>query len=218
MRWCLSTPGSPGYVLPVVQSTSVIDVFPYTRRRSLMIYLEAVIKRVERCTWRPRSSELRDAVGGQDRLNSEIHSKAVIERVWKCTWGPRSSESRDALGGCDRANWRCTGRPWSSEIGDTLWGCDRVRFEMQLETEIQWTQRCTRRPWLSEFRDALAGYEWARLEEYWEAVNLEGGATAADTLPLSRKLAGSGRLSILGWCWRWCMLYSVLSHDHCMER
>jgi len=30
--------------------------------------------------------------------------------------------------------------------------------------------------------DALAGYDRARLEEYLEAVDLEGGATAAETL------------------------------------
>jgi len=36
--------------------------------------------------------------------------------------------------------------------------------------------------------------------------------------PRDEKLAGSVRLSILGWCCTWCMLYSVLTHDHCMER
>jgi len=45
-----------------------------------------------------------DALGGQDRVNSEIHSEAVIERVWRCIWRPRSSELRDALGGRDRAS------------------------------------------------------------------------------------------------------------------
>jgi len=88
----------------VAQSTSVTPVSPYTRRRSLTMYLEAVIERVERCTWRPRSSELRDALRSKDRVNSEIHSEAVIERVWRCTWGPRLSELRDALGGRDRAS------------------------------------------------------------------------------------------------------------------
>jgi len=66
MSWCLSTPGSPEYVLPVAQSTSVTPVSPYTCHRSLMMYLDAMIERVERCTWRPRSSELRDALGVQD--------------------------------------------------------------------------------------------------------------------------------------------------------
>ena len=32
------------------------------------------------------------------------------------------------------------------------------------------------------FGDAVAGYDRARLEQYLEVVNLEGNATAADTL------------------------------------
>jgi len=43
------------------------------------MHLEAVIELVERCTWRPRSSELRDALGGQDRVNSEMPLEAEIE-------------------------------------------------------------------------------------------------------------------------------------------
>jgi len=35
---------------------------------------------------------------------------------------------------------------------------------------------------LSEFGDALAGYDVARLEEYLEAIDLEGGITAAEIL------------------------------------
>ena len=127
-----------------------------------------------RCTLRPWSSELGDALGGLDRVNSEMHLETVMGRVW-----------------------RCTGRPWSSEFGDALWGCDRARLEIQLETEIEGTQRCSGRPWLSkvghklgsrdrlnsemhselwssEFRDALAaGYDRRRLEEYLEVVDLE---------------------------------------------
>jgi len=46
------------------------------------MHLEAVIERVSICTWRLRSSELRDALGDVDRVNSEMHLEAVIERVW----------------------------------------------------------------------------------------------------------------------------------------
>jgi len=88
MRWCQSTPGSPEYVLPVAQSTSVTRVSPYTRRPSLMMYLEAVIERVERCTWRPWSRGLRDALGGRDRARLVMHFEAVIKRVWRCHWRP----------------------------------------------------------------------------------------------------------------------------------
>jgi hypothetical protein len=49
------------------------------------------------------------------------------------------------------------------------------------------TQRCTWRPRSSKFGDALGGHDRSRLEEYLEVVNLEaldweGGATAADIL------------------------------------
>jgi len=114
MRYCLSTPGSPEYILRVAHSTSITPVSPYSHRRFLTIYLEAAIELVWRCTWRPRSSELRDALGGRDRSSLEMHWEAEIERVWGCTWRPRSSELRDALRGRDRAS-----------------------FEMQLEIEIE---------------------------------------------------------------------------------
>ena len=42
------------------------------------------------CTWRLRSSELRDALGGRDRASLEMHLETE-----------RSSELRDALGGRD---------------------------------------------------------------------------------------------------------------------
>jgi len=69
---------------------------------------------------------------------------------------------------------------------------------MHFEAVIERGWRCNWRPRLSELRDALGGYDRARLEEYLKAVDLEGGATAAETLAGSGKLAGSGRLSILG--------------------
>ena len=159
MRCCLSTPGSPEYILRVALSTTVTSVCPYTHRRSLTIYLAAVIHWVWRCTGRPWSIEFGDALGGRDWVNLEMHWEAVIEQVWRCTWRPRSSELRDAL-----------------------WGRDRVSLEMQLEAEIEGTQRSTLRLWPSAFGDSLAGYDRARLVEYLEAVDFEGGATAAETL------------------------------------
>jgi len=79
MRCCLSTPGSPEYIHRVAHSTSVTPVSPYTHRHSLTIYLEAVIKLVWRCTWRPNSSELRDALGGHDGSSLEMHLEAKIK-------------------------------------------------------------------------------------------------------------------------------------------
>jgi len=43
------------------------------------IHSEAVIERVWRCTWRPRSSELRDALGGRDRSSLEMCWEAEVE-------------------------------------------------------------------------------------------------------------------------------------------
>jgi hypothetical protein len=42
-------------------------------------------------------------------------------------------------------------------------------------------QGCTGRPCSSEYGDALVGYDQARLEQYLEAVDFEGDATAAET-------------------------------------
>jgi len=96
-----------------------------------------------------------------------------------------------------QSNSRCAGWWLSSELRDTLSGRDRASLELQLETEIEWTQSCTGRLWSSgyghalggrdrgnsemhselwsnEYRDALAaGYDRGRLEEYMEAVDLE---------------------------------------------
>jgi len=60
---------------------------------ALEIHLEAVIERVWRWTWRPRLSELRDALGG--RVGASLEMYLETERL---------SELSDALGGRDQAN------------------------------------------------------------------------------------------------------------------
>jgi hypothetical protein len=75
--------------------------------------------------------------------------------------------------------WRCIWRPYSREFGD-------------FEAEMKRRWRYTWRPQSSKFGDVLGGRDQARLEEYWEAVNLEvvnleavvreGGRTGAETL------------------------------------
>jgi hypothetical protein len=79
-------------------------------------------------------SEFEDALGGRDRVNSEMHLLAATKRVWRCTWRPRLSELRDTLASRDRAS-----------------------LEIHWEAVIEWTQRCTWRPSSSEFGDALGG-------------------------------------------------------------
>jgi len=66
-------------IYTVTLSTSVTPVSPYTRRRSLKMYLKAVIERVWRSAWRLRSSELRDALGDRDRASLEMHLQTEIE-------------------------------------------------------------------------------------------------------------------------------------------
>ena len=243
MRWCLSTPGSPKYGLPVAQSTSISPVSLYTRNPSLTMYLEALIERVKRCTWRPRLCELRDALGGKDRVNSEIHCEALIEQVWRCTWRPRLSELRDALGGRDTARlelnweaviewvWRRNWRPRLSELRDAIGNQDWVNSEMHWEAGIEWVWRCTYRLWSSGIREVLRrgrfGGRWdgSLVSIHWLTCNCGNVETWIQQHPPrdgklvgSRILDCSGRLLILGWCCTWCMLYSVLSHDHGMER
>jgi len=118
MRRCLSTPGSAEYILPITLSTSVTPVSPSNPRRCLIMYLEAMIERVWRCTWRPWSSAFGDAVGGRDSANLET----VILRVYRYTWWLWLSKCVDALGGHNWASlemqleavierdWRSTGR------------------------------------------------------------------------------------------------------------
>ena len=135
-----------------------------------------------RSSQRPWSSEVRDALGGRDRVSSEMHWEARIE--WTRRYRPRlwSSKVGDALGGRDRVNsemhleavieqvWRCTGRPWLREFGDALWGHDRARLEMQLETEIEWTQRCTCRLWSSMIGEVLgSGQFGGRRDGSWDS-------------------------------------------------
>jgi len=243
MRWCLSTPGSPEYVLPVAQTSSVTPVSPYTHRRLLAMHLEGVIEHVEKCTLRPRLRELRDTLGGYDQVNAEIHSEGVIERVLGCTWRPRLSELRDALGGHDRAslemNWeavielvcQCTLKPWSSEVGDAIGAWNWVNSEMHWEAVIKPVGRCTCRLWFSEIGGVLgSGQFGGRRNSSWYSIhwlscncgNVESWVRqhppTDGKLAGSGQLAGSGRLSILRWWCTWCMLYSVLSHDYGMER
>jgi len=106
--------------------------------------LEDVLDRAcLRGTWRRRSSELRDPLGGRDWASLDMHLETAIERVWRCTW-----------------------RPWSCELA----GRNRASLKIHLEPEIEWTQRSTWRPWLSEFGDALWGCDRASLEMHLQAM------------------------------------------------
>jgi len=73
MTWCLSTLGTAEYVRPITLYNSLTPVSAYTCRCSWKMYFEARMKGLWRCTWRLRSSELRDVL------------EAGIEWVWRYT-------------------------------------------------------------------------------------------------------------------------------------
>jgi hypothetical protein len=62
------------------------------------------MEQVSRCTWSPRSSELRDALGGHEGSSLEVHQEAVIKQVWRCNWRPTLNQLRDALGRCQQVS------------------------------------------------------------------------------------------------------------------
>ena len=169
MTWCLSIPRFPEYTprrsfhfryhcIPIHPPSILNDVLRGHDRASLRMQLAINIEYTQRYTLRPWSGEFGHAFGDRDRVNWEIHLEAMIDRVW-----------------------RCTGRPWSSEFGDSLGGRDRSNLDMHWVVMIERVWTCTWRPRSSELTDALPGYDWGRLEEYLEAVNLDGGAMAAET-------------------------------------
>jgi len=117
--------------LPLYLRTTAVAPWWCTWSSMFEMHLETEIESTQRCTWRPESSELGDALGGHDCANWQ----AVVERVWRYTWRPRSSEIR-----------RCTCRPWLIEFRDALWGCDQASLEMHLQAMIErdWRSTCRR--------------------------------------------------------------------------
>jgi len=72
------------------------------------MHLEVVIERMWRHTWRPRSSELIDALRDRDRAGLEMHLEAMAVRTWRP--GSRKFGDRHLEAVIDRV-WRCTWRP-----------------------------------------------------------------------------------------------------------
>jgi len=184
------------------------------------MHLEAEIAWTQRCTWRPGSSELRDALGGCDCANWE----AEIERVWRYTW------------------WL-----WLSEFGDALGGCDWASVEMHLEAVMKWDWTSTWRgsmdgtpgaetlfiSWLTRNRGNVTMwlYLWALMESWLMAVDCVGryaeswsciqGSTRNhenEEKPNNLGWMLYSVYAVLGVCCTRCMLYSLSTHDHVMER
>jgi len=196
------------------------DVLRGGDQASWGIHLEAEIEWTQRCTWRPGSSELRDALRGRDRANLE----AVIERVWRYTW------------------WL-----WLSECGDELGGCDRASLEIHLEAVMKWDWTRTWRrsmdgapgaetliiSYLTHNRGNVTMwlYLWALMESWLMAVDRVGRYAGiwCYIQGSTRNHENEGKTNNLGWmlysvyavlgvCCTRCMLYSVSTHDHVMER
>jgi hypothetical protein len=130
----------------------------------LGVRLKKTIEWTQRCTGRPWSSEFRDAIGCQGRVNSEMHFHAVIEQVWRGNWRQRLSELGVTLCGCDQVSFRCTWRPRLSKQRDSLRGHDWSKLLMDWEAVIDsrlW--RCTWRWRPSGLRDVLWYCDWASL-------------------------------------------------------
>ena len=161
------------------------------------------------CTWRPWSRDCGDALGDRSRVNPEMNLQTVIE------FG-------DVLGYHNRASleihlealieWTqiCAWRQWSSE--------------MHLESVIEPVERYSCMPWMIKIGAILwGGRSGGRRDGNWDSIywlTRNGGDVESSVQqypPRDEKLAGSRILSNLGWCSTWCMLYSVLTHDHGME-
>ena len=177
------------------------DILGSCDRATLEMHLEAEINWTERCNWRLWSIEFVDALGGCDRASLEMHLEAEVEWTQRCTW-----------------------RAWSSKYGHELGGLDRVNTEMNSEavTDRVWRRTC--RLELNEIGGVLVGGQFGgRHDSSWDSIhwltcNCGNVESWVQHPPRDEKLAGSGSLSILGWCCTRCMLYSVLTHDDGMER
>jgi len=92
------------------------------------IYFMVMKTQLWRCTWRPWSSKVGNALG-------DLHW-ATLEAMMVCTA-------------------RCTCRPKSSEFRDPLGGHQHVIIVLHLECFIMQVQCCTQGLWSGEFGDSL---------------------------------------------------------------
>jgi len=155
------------YLYSYLSTHSISRVVARSDWEQFEVRLTMTIEWTQRYTPRPWSSDFGDALGGHDRVNSEMQWEAVIEQDWRCTLRPWSSELRDALGGRVWESWRCTLSPRLSELRDALRGRDWASWKINSDSEIEYTQRCTRGQWStwpSETGDALWGGDRASLE------------------------------------------------------
>jgi len=207
-----------------------------------VMHLDAEREWTQRCIWRPWSSKCGNALGGWDWVTSEMQLDPMIVRGWRCTRKSWSSTPWDALRGHDQVSLelyleaeieltqRCNWNPWSDKCGETIWGQHRVNSEIHLDAlseegckvtspwsiDIEWVLGCIRnwRRWI--------GKEVQLEPSLHSMFNLSLGEcrefSSTRYAEREMRLAGSRRQSILGSCSTQCMLYSVVTHDHGMQR
>ena len=198
------------------------------------MHMEAVIEEVWRCICRPRLCHSEMHLEDEIKMNTEMHLEAVIEQGWRWTWRPWSREFGDTLGGQDHLTKRCTWRPWF------------CNSEIHLEAVIERVGWYTWIPWhikiggvhgRSRFGGARLGGSCKG--SYDTFLLLTSNCGNVDSWvqygpPRDERLAVSGGQTILGCCstlcilysvsavlsvcYNQCMLYSMLTHDHRMER
>jgi len=112
-------------------------------------------------------------------------------------------------------------RPWSSVCGVAYGSYVGVNLEMHSKVVIEYVWRCTCRLWSSKIVAVLVGSRYAgRYDGSWDSIHCltlncgNAESWVQQHLPRDGKLDGSGGLSIFGWCCTWCVLYSVVTHDH----
>ena len=123
------------------------------------------------------------------------------------------------------ASWGYTWWPCSSEFGQALGLRDRVNPEMHSEavTERVWRYTCRLRS--NEIGGVLGGDWFGRKRDgswdslhwlTWNCVNVESWVQHP---PRDKKLAGRGRLSIVGWCCTrsWVMIIAWSDRVGCLN-
>jgi hypothetical protein len=195
-----------GGVLTMGCLSSGFCISPHRDRVILDIQSGAMFEQDWKCTWRLPSGNYGDALRGCDSASLEIHFN-VCNRV-----------NMEAV---IKPGWRYTWRVRSSEVWDTLAGCNRASLELHSEIMIEWVWRCTWRAWPNKIGVVLGGSQagGGSLEGWhhgsWDSIHWLThncgyvGNWIQPALLRDKRLAGSERQSVLGWCSTQSIQYSV---------
>jgi hypothetical protein len=79
MRYCLCTPWSAEYILPVTLFTSITPVSLYTHRHSVHLYYPCITVHLV--------ALFNNLLGSCDRACLKMHLETAMEGTQRCTWG-----------------------------------------------------------------------------------------------------------------------------------